>query len=168
MAEAKNKAVEMVRKITVKQIMGKKVDVEKLILAPGKKLDLCDIMGIARRMKPDQSEHGEFVRFYGRFRGVNLETGESVDAPQLIVPNTIQDLLYGAMGDDANVKEVSFAVRVGVKFDNDAAAKYVFTVTNLSAPVENDPLTLMQTSMAERVKALPKPVTEKDVKQPAK
>lgn len=164
MAEAK--AAEMVRKITVKGVMGGKVDLEKLIQAPNKRLDLCDVFGIARRFKPDQSDLGAFVRFYGRFRAVNLNTGESVDAPQLIAPNVVQDLLYGAMGDNDKVNEVSFAVRIGVKFDNDAAAKYTYTVTSLMKAQENDPLALMQDTMREEIKKLPKPVTEKDVKEP--
>lgn len=160
MAEAnKQKAAEAVRKLTVKGIMGEKVDIEKLLAAPGKRMDLCDIFGIARRHKADQSEHGSFVRFYGRFKGVNLATGEVVEAPQFIAPGTVQDMLYGAMGTDENVIEVSFGVRIGVKFDNDAATKYVFTVTNLRKPSENDPLALLENEISTAVKALPAPQT---------
>lgn len=163
MAETKKKAekttVDAVRKLTIKGVMGEKPDIEKLLAAEGKRMDLCDIFGIARRHKPDASDHGSFIRFYGRFKGVNLATGEILEAPQLIAPGTLQDMIYGAMGNEENIVEVQFAVRCGIKYDKDAATKYVYTFVNLMPTMENDPMALLEASVKDRVKALPAPKT---------
>mgnify|MGYP003393846661 CR=1 FL=1 len=149
--------VETVRKLTIKGIMGGKVDLEALLKKDGKRMDLCSVYGIARKFKPDQSDMGAFIRFYGRFRGVNLQTGEMMEAGQAILPGTVQDQLYGAMGGtEGEVTEVQFAVKIGVKYNADAATKYVYTVESLQPIAENDPLTMLENSLTER-KALPAP-----------
>lgn len=153
---ADRKAPEIVRKLTIKGIIGGKVDIEKVLKKEGKKMDLCSIYGIARRFKADQSDLGSFVRFYGRFRAVNLETGEVTEAPQIIVPGIVQDQLYAAMGNEAEVKEVQFAVRVGVKYDPEAATKYVYYAQTLEEPSESDPLEMLGAKLRDQ-KALPAP-----------
>lgn len=155
MAQARK--IETMRKLTIRSIMGEKVDIEELLKTPEKRMDLCALYGIARKFKPDQSDLGSYVRFYGRFRGVNLKSGETMEAGQIIVPGIIQDQLFGAMGGEGGeVTEVQFAVKVGVKYDKDAATKYVYTVQSLQPMAENDPLTLLENTLTER-KALPAP-----------
>ena len=149
MSEARK--VELARKLTVKGIVGAKVDLEVLLKKEGKRMDLCAIYGLARKHKADQSDYGSFVRFYGRFRGVNLETGEVTEAGQLIAPGMLQDQLYGAMGGDGGeVTEVQFAVRIGVKYDKSAATQYVYTMESLQAIAENDPLALLENGLRDR------------------
>lgn len=155
MAQARK--VEQIRKITVKGVMGGKVDLEALLKQTDKRQDLCTVYGIARKFKPDQSDMGAFIRFYGRFRAVNLESGEVTEAGQAILPGIVQDVLYGAMGGgEGDVTEVQFAVKIGVKYNKDAVTKYVYTVESLQAPTENDPLTLLENALSDR-KALPAP-----------
>ena len=155
---AEGKKVETVRKLTVRSIVGAKVDLEVLLKKDGKRMDLCAIYGLARKHKPDQSDYGSFIRFYGRFRGVNLETGEVTEAGQLIAPGMLQDQLYGAMGGDTlgDVTEVQFAVKIGVKYDKSAATQYVYTMESLQPIAENDPLALLENGLRDR-KALPAP-----------
>jgi hypothetical protein len=149
--------VETARKITVKGVMGEKVDIEELLKTADKRQDLCTVYGIARKFKPDQSDMGSFIRFYGRFRAVNLKTGETTEAGQAILPGIVQDGLYGAMGGgEADVTEVQFAVRIGVKYNKEAVTKYVYTVESLQAPAENDPLALLESTLTDR-KSLPAP-----------
>jgi hypothetical protein len=154
---AQRKENDFVRKLTVKGVMGANPDLEKLLKAEGKRMDLLTIFGVARKFKPDTAPNGSnFVRFFGQFRAVNLDTGEVFDSGQCIVPGTVQDALYGAMGSGEEVKEVQFAVRIGVKYDATAVTKYVYTVNNLMPTQENDPMTLLENSLKE-LKALPAP-----------
>lgn len=154
---AEQRKVELARKLTVKGIVGEKVDMEVLLKADGKRMDLCAIYGLARKHKPDQSDYGSFIRFYGRFRGVNLKTGEVSEAGQLIAPGMLQDQLFGAMGGEGGeVTEVQFAVKIGVKYDKTAATQYVYTMESLQPIAENDPLALLESGLRDR-KALPAP-----------
>lgn len=151
------KETDFVRKITVKGVIGGAIDLEKLIAAEGKRLDLLTLYGVARKFKPDTAPNGNpFVRFFGQFKAVNLKTGEMTESGQCIVPGTVQDALYGAMGTGEEVKEVQFAVRIGVKYDASTVTKYVYTVNNLMPIQENDPVLLLESQLRE-TKALPAP-----------
>jgi len=146
---------EQLRKITVKNVMHETPDIEKLIKREGKRMDLCQIYGIVRRFKPDESDKGQFVRFYGQIRAVNLLTGEVFDAGQVILPGAAQDALYGAM-DGVEGANVEFGIKVGVKYDATAITKYVYTVESLVPPKENDPIRALESQL----KALPAPKKE--------
>jgi hypothetical protein len=148
------KRAAQLRKITIKGVMGENPDVEKLIKKDGKRMDLCLIYGIVRRFKPDQSDKGAFVRFYGQIRATNLVTGELFQAGQVILPGQAQDALYGAM-DGVEGANVHFGVKVGVKYDGSSIVKYVYTVESIMPPAENDPLLALEQAMG--MKALPKP-----------
>lgn len=148
------KKAQQIRKITVKAVMGENPDVEKLIKKDGKRMDLCRIYGILRRFKPDESDKGAFVRFYGQVKAINLVTGEIFEAGQVILPGQAQDALYGAM-DGVEGARVQFGIKVGVKYDASAITKYTYTVESEMPPTENDPLLLIEQAIG--LKALPKP-----------
>lgn len=133
------------RKVTIKAVYGDLPDIEKLLKAPNKSMDLIDLVGIVRRAKPDShsvaaGETSDFVRFYGEFRAINRATGEVVEAGQAILPGAIQDKLYGALGVGDKVKEISFAIRIGIRYDKNALRHYVYTTESLLPPSENDAL----------------------------
>lgn len=138
-----DKKPEQIRKITLKNVMGGNPDIEVLVKAPNKRIDLCTIYGIARRFKPDESEKGQFIRFYGQFKAVNLKTGEVFQAGQVILPGAAQDALWGAMSGTEGA-QVSFAIKVGVKYSPTAIAKYEYTVESQLPPQENDPLKALE------------------------
>lgn len=131
----------VIRKITVKAVCGA-IDIEKLIAAPDKQIKLARIFGIATKAKPGASDFGEFVKFQGQFRAINLETGAEYQSGGLILPPVAQDFLEGALSGE-NVESVQFGFDITVRFDNTAIAKYVYEVTPLLEPQENDPLTLL-------------------------
>lgn len=137
--------MDILRKITVKNVAGK-VSIEKLLAAPGKKLTLMRVWGVARKAKPDQSDLGSFVRFLGAFRALNVETGQMFQSGALILPGVAQDLLMGALDGD-NVQEVQFAFEIGVHYDPEAVTKYVYDVKSLVEPAEDDPLERMQQAL---------------------
>ena len=142
MAEAKSK-IEQLRRLTVKTVFGA-VDIEEVLKKADKRMDCMSIYGIVRRFKPDSSEiGGEFVRFYGQLRAVNLKTGEVFEGGQCILPGIAQDALYGALS-GADTAEVQFACKIGVKYDPKAVTKYVYTVESLLPPQESSPLAQLE------------------------
>lgn len=157
---AEKAKIEMQRKLTIKGIWGSKLDIEEILKAEGKQMDICVLRGICRRYKADQSEQGAFVRFYGEFRGTNCKTGETFAAPQIIVPGILQDQLYGVMGADGDVRDVQFAVKIAAKYDKDSVTKYVYRVESLIAPQESDLMEILDKSLSGQ-KLLPAPAKAK-------
>ena len=135
----------LLRKLTVKSV-GCKPDFEALLAAPDKRMKLCRFYGIARKAKPDNSDFGDFVRFTGSFRGVNLADGEIYEAGALILPGVAQDLLAGAL-DNEEVSDVQFAFEIGLKYDATVVTKYTYTVESLIKAAENDPLQMLEKQM---------------------
>lgn len=159
-----NQKIRDERKITIKSVCGELPDVEKLLKAPEKSIDLMELVGIVRRAKADthemrNGEVSEFVRFYGMFRATSLATGEVVEAGQCLLPGAIQDKLYGALPQDGG--EVSFAVRIGIKYNKDALKNYVYYTESLLPPAHNDPLSAIAASAGMKKLAAPTAPAEK-------
>ena len=152
----KEKEIQYPRKITMKTILGEKLDFEKLMKVDGKRLQLADIYGVATKAKPGESDLGPYVRFLGQFRATNLETGEVFESAVCILPRFIEEQLMGAMGLDG-AQNVEFALRVSAKYDKDAATKYVYEAKNLLPTRESDALQSLTERVGDAVKALPKP-----------
>ena len=146
------------RKITVAGI-GATPDLEVLLKQSGKQMLVARVYGVARRAKPEMGKEGrgDYVKFYGQFKAVNVVTGESFVSGALILPGVVQDQLYGAM--DGDVQGVEFAVDIGAKYDPDAVTKYVYFAKSLIKPKDNDPLLLMEKQLAG-LKALPAPAAQ--------
>jgi hypothetical protein len=157
----KGNKMEILRKITVKAVAGK-VDIEKVLAAPEKKMTLAKIFGIASKAAPDQSDYGAFLRFKGRFRAINYVDGTQFESGSLILPPVAQDMLAGVLeGVDGSVE---FGFEVGVKYDAEAVTKYVYTVTPLFEASKDDPLQRLSNTVLSIAKkedapaeALPKP-----------
>lgn len=148
----------IVSKITTKTVCGK-VDFDDLISRDNKRRELMDVFGIASKVQPGTSEYGEYLKFKGRFRAVNLESGESYESGTLILPTVAQELLGGALAGD-EVGDVSFAFRIAVKYDAEAVTKYVYEMTSLMKPAEEDPLTRLGQSVGAGTLALAAPKAE--------
>lgn len=147
----------LVPKITIKSIAGA-IDLEKILAAEGKQIQLAHIYGLARKAAPDSSQYGDFVRFRGSFKAVNLETGETMQSGSLILPSTAQELLAGAFSEDTT--EVKFGFQICVKYDVKVATKYTYTVVNLLAAAQNDPMKALEAEISHEVKALMAPKDE--------
>lgn len=138
--------MELVRKITVKQVAGK-IDIEQVLAAPNKTLKLARIYGMASKARPDQSDMGAFLRFSGRFRAQNFVDGTLYESGALILPGIAQDALAGAL-DGANGGAVEFAFEISAKYDKEAVTKYVYQVTPLFETSQDDPLERMGRKVA--------------------
>lgn len=146
----------VLRKITIKDVAGK-VDLEQLLKAENKTMNLAKIFGMAYKGKPEESALGFYVRFLGRFRAVNSE-GEIFDAPALIVPAIAQDMLTAALEQDG-VKEVQFAIEVSVVYDAESVTKYRYVIKPLIEAAADDPLERLTAQL--NVKAIAAPAKDK-------
>ena len=141
---------QLLKKLTVKGIMGAKVDtlpqIEKLIASKNLKetVPLARIIGRADKARPDTSKLGDFVRFGGEFVGINLVTGERFDSGSAILPGIAESAVYGMMGqlnDKGQASSaVEFAFEIGARYDATAATKYVYVVTPLLEAKPSDPM----------------------------
>lgn len=155
--------MQILRKITLKAVTGK-IDFEKLLDAPNRRIDLMKVYGTARKAKPDQSDLGSYIRFSGSFRAMNIATGEMFEAGVVILPGIAQDLLMGAL-DSEDAEAVDFGFMISVKYDAESVTKYVYDIQSLMAPSKDDPLERLAAQMG--LVALPKPAEEKEVETPA-
>lgn len=123
----------------------------------GKPLALLDVFGVVTRAKPGVSTLGEYVKFMGQFKGINLVTKEEFTAPVVILPKFLEEQLYAVMPSDGEKADIQFGFRISAKFDKKAATKYSYTAQSLLKPAENDALSMLEAQIGETVKALPAP-----------
>lgn len=147
------KEIERVRKITLGTIKCQP-DIEALIKS--KRIDLCDLYGIATRAKPGSSDYGPYVAFVGTFRAVRLEDKAEFESSKIILPQFIEEELFAAFNGEAS-GNVEFAMRISAKFDKDAATKYVYDMVPLIKPKENAQLADLLGKVKEATKLLPAP-----------
>lgn len=154
----------ILKKITVKTC-GAKPDLEKLIEhkkvhGPSAVLPLLEVIGIASDWKPGSSEiGGDFIKLLGMFKAVNLATGEVFESGACILPGAASDLVYGALASvKPNGGSVEFAFRIGVRWEETAATKYVYTVEQIYTPERADPLAALEARLENsNVRALKAP-----------
>jgi hypothetical protein len=134
---------QLVTKITVKTVCGSP-DIEKIVNAKGKSIELMDVFGFVRKAAPGSSDMGDYVKFKGSFKAVNLETGEVFESGALILPGVASEAIDGAFTDETT--ELKFGFRIGVKYapENKGAVKYSYFAVPLSHPAENDPLVMLE------------------------
>lgn len=150
-----NVKMEQVRKITLGTI-GAQPSLEEIakMEKTGMALELADVYGIATKFKPDDSDKGPFVRFYGSFRAVNLRTKQVFTAGTMILPKLIEEGLFAVMSAEG-VNNVRFAFRVRAKFDKKAATKYVYAAESLTPTSEDDPVALLERQVFGKALAAP-------------
>lgn len=148
---------EIARKITISTIAGKAAAwFQKVMEAKGEPVKLCRLYGSATGFTLGATEFGEFCKFRGTFRGVNLMTGETQDAPQIILPDHLAEMLKSAI-EAAQGGAVTFAFEISAVFDVSVATKYRFVAESNLPAVKNDPLAMLEQTMAEAGFALPAP-----------
>lgn len=154
----------ILRKITVKTCEAKP-DIEALIEykkehGENAVMPVLAVYGIASDYKVGQTDDaGEFVKFFGQFKAVRPD-GKQFVSGACILPGAASDLVYGALKGLSGTGTVEFAFRVGVKWDKDAATKYVYVVEQLVNPKEADPLVALESRLGTAA-PLPAPQDEK-------
>lgn len=148
----------ILKKITVKTCEAKP-DIEALLAykkehGENAVMPVLAIYGIASDYKAGQTDAGAFVKFFGQFKAVRPD-GKQYISGACILPGAASDLVYGALKGLNDTGTVEFAFRIGVKWDKDAATKYVYVVEQLVNPKEADPLTALESRLGAQ--ALPAP-----------
>lgn len=151
-------APEVRRKLTVSEIIGGKVDFKAFMAfehaTPGAVYWLCRILGIANSAKPGESANGPYVRFFGQFKGYDEKTGKAIYSGSMILPGVAQDLLYGVLSDPSNTG-IQFGIKLGIRYKEDAATKYVYVCESTLKPSGADPLALLEEAIN---KGMPAPM----------
>ena len=153
---------EISRKITISTIAGKATAwFEKVMKHKDEKgnalpFKLCRLYGAASGFTLGATEFGEFCKFRGTFRAINLVTGETQDAPQIILPDHLAEMLKSAI-ERAEGGAVQFAFEISAIFDASVATKYRYIAESNLPPVQNDPLAQLEAQMKEAGFALPAP-----------
>jgi hypothetical protein len=147
MATTKPSQKEVGKKVTIALAAGKAaVWFERLVKE--KEIHLCRIVGQITDYKADSGDYGEFVKFKGMFRGINMVSGkmEEINAPVALFPSNVSDMLKSAV--DSLRAEGLSAFKVDVGFDIyavynvDMATKYSYkSVSLITAPADQDPMT---------------------------
>lgn len=156
--------MELLRKLTIKTA-GFDVANVKAALGENKTADLLKIVGVTTEARPGQTDKGEFIKFGGQFRAVNLQTGEAFEASTAIFPNFIADSLAAAL---AQSQEVEFGILIGAKANATSVTGYEYTVRPLVEAKVSDKLgALIAAAGLDAPTALPAPAAEAPAK-PAK
>lgn len=159
-----------VKKISVKTVYGQIVP-SKLIAAPGQRLHVMTVVGIATSQKEVMSDLGESTCLLGDFEGVNPETGEAMRASMLYLPNIALTALQVAMATSSN-GSVSFGLDLWAEYVAEkpgfrGGAIYEYTFAPIVPPTEeNDPILRLKAQYSRSLKALAAPATA-DEKAPA-
>lgn len=120
------------------------------------RIEVLDIIGIARKAKPGTSTYGDYLRFAGQFKATNLLTKQEFTAGACILPAFLEEQLFSVMGAEA-VNDVQFAFRISVVYDDKGARKYQYAAQPLLKAAENDPLAMLEKTVKEATKQLPSP-----------
>lgn len=140
--------IDAARKLTIATVAGKASTwFEKLMATEGKKLALAKLYGAATGYVAGATEYGEFLKFRGTFRGINLQTGETTDAPVIILPPHLAESLRASL--EMGAQRVDFAFEIVAEYDATAATKYVYRTASLLPPSESDPLAALEKSLGD-------------------
>lgn len=145
---ARETNVEILRKLTIKntgwtkgailQALGKHYDDALKAVPDGKRVELFKIVGTTTQAKTGQTDLGEYVKLLGDFVATNLDTGETFQASQCILPNFVAESMAAALHTSQSVE---FALQVDAVAKASAATGYEFSVKPL---IEAEPTDKMR------------------------
>lgn len=164
--------MQLLRKITVRTVYGDKGEVLETVMSDKKKSHaLMRVVGVANGVKTGASKQkqsgkdasGQTVEIeverswkalLGSFEATNLQTGEVFRSGVCFLPDFAIELVSGQLTED--VDSVRFGFDVTASYDETSATSYVYDVTALMAPAEDDPLTALA-SQVNATATLPAP-----------
>lgn len=159
--------MQVVRKITVKEVNGAKPAPFAESDANGTKRHIMCVVGRAAEAKDSVSilpngDESPYLRLKGKFAAWKGEIGEGEEyrAGAAILPNVAADFLAGELSGE-EVQSVDFAFRIGVKKDDKAATSYVYYCEPIIQEAEDsDPLIALAKKAQETQKALAAPAAK--------
>ncbi|MEG9862950.1 MAG: hypothetical protein V6Z82_06960 [Flavobacteriales bacterium] len=147
----------LIKKLTVKTVVGNlKAMVKAGDVTEGA---IMRVMGIATGQQSGTSDFGDWIAFKGKFRAINIITGEEFHSAKCLLPEVASDLVVAAMAENESVE---FAFDIKIQLDETAATGYVYLAQPLVEAQQDDPLERLASSVTM---ALPKPGK---VEKPAK
>lgn len=163
-------SVKLVKKLTVKNILGRKPSAA--LLGDKDSYDVMTVYGTASKCERGESDMGdgttsEWVRFKGNFAAIRSHDGVEYRSGTMFLPDVAADLLAPIVeglpeGSDA----VNFGFLVTMVKDAETTIGYQYTAEPLTKPAEHDPLDTIrgQLTKSPDVPALAAP--EKAVEAP--
>lgn len=114
-------------------------------------LMLMRVYGQAVGEKTGTSAYGDWNALVGRFKAVNLETGEEMEASQCFLPEIALIPLRVQLA-QPETKSVTFAIDVGVRLipenkQRAGGSPYEYLFENVVAPSDDDPLLKLEAEM---------------------
>lgn len=160
------------KKLSVKTLgLEKVVILEKVMKDKKNVIPLAIFYGQMTRTKSGEmtTPDGEvraFTGLRGIFKGINVETKETVSSSVCYLPDVALDLILGQFKEG---ERIEFAVQIGARFSEKAATNYEYTAEFLTE-VSNDPLAALEKLVSEKapeVLKLAAPSAKKDKKAAA-
>lgn len=138
MATQKLAGQKLLKKLTIKTMIGSKVEILGIALTgrerekdvKGDPVPLLRVIGQVTGYKTGNTDYGDFVELRGSFMGTNLVTGEQMDnVSRAILPDVVADAVASAIKNGAEAAE--FAIEIDVTYDEAAATSYTYGVRTL-------------------------------------
>ena len=136
--------MQVIKKLSTKTVFGNIS--AKILPEDGSTKELYNVVGIAGSVEVGESNYGAWQCLSGRFRALNLETGEEVEAGKAFLPSLAHDLVASQIVDGA---QVEFALAIGARRSESSPVGYEYTAEPLLELSESDPMN----QLAKRVEA---------------
>ena len=136
--------MKVIKKISTKTVFGS-VNA-RFLPEDGSTKELYNVMGIATSVQVGESNYGAWECLRGRFRAVNLATGEEVEAGQAFLPALAHELVAPQV---LEAQAVEFALLIGARLSESSPVGYEYTAEPLLEPSEADPIS----QLVKRVEA---------------
>ena len=127
--------MKVIKKISTKTVFGS-VNA-RFLPEDGSTKELYNVMGIATSVQVGESNYGAWECLRGRFRAVNLATGEEVEAGQAFLPSLAHELVAPQV---LEAQAVEFALLIGARLSANSPVGYEYTAEPLLMPSEADPI----------------------------
>ena len=140
----RNDEMRIIKKISTKTVYG--TVNAKMLPEDGSTSELYQVIGIASAVQTGESNYGAWQCLSGRFRAVNLETGEGVESRNAFLPTIAHDLVAPQVVDGA---QVEFALIIGARRSESSLSGYEYTAEPIFDLSGADPMD----QLAKRVEA---------------
>ena len=135
--------MKIIKKISTKTVYG--TVNAKMLPEDGSTRELYQVIGIASAVQTGESNYGAWECLSGRFRAVNLETGDVVESRNAFLPTPAHDLVAPQISDGG---QVEFALIIGAHRSDSSPAGYEYVAEPIFVS-EADPMK----QLARRVEA---------------
>ena len=127
-----------VKKLSVAKVAGK-VDIERLLAAPDKRVFLMRCGGRAVGTKEGLSDYGKWTALVGNFVAISADTGEESRAPYLFLPDVALVPVQVALS-APNSTGVDFLIDLYAVYDKESSVHYSYSWEPVVEAPASDPI----------------------------